>query len=208
MALVKVLPVSEILIYVGFAAAALSFVSLLMVGEAMVTNKRWRAAAAELGADFKPERFRSKPELTVKHLGVDVKVTTRQIGHRETSQFFIRYELRSRPTHPAFKLTSRGAASWVGKKLGRGKDVGFGAEGFDELVSVQASDQEAVRQYLSPERQDNVLSLVRAHKNVVLTQETLVAEVKDNRDAARTIAWKVHWLVDSALEIWDLDGAE
>lgn len=125
-------------------------------------------------------------------------VTERDLADTDRRIKWTRFDLRFQSDGPQVYMTRQRAASRVATKLRIRKDAKVGNSRFDDRVVVNAIESPKLRTYLTPARQNVVLSLMRSYENVSVSNTTIRCEQKGIVTEPAKLGYNVRRLVDAA----------
>jgi hypothetical protein len=163
------------------------------------SSSAWSEAAGQLGLRRGVGRRANAWRLqgVVRGIEVRVEVSSRAKGHDGPATVYT----ASGPI-PAPKVVFRRQhpASFLRQFIG-GRDVEVGHPRFDNAVVVDAHDEAAMREYLTPARRDAILALFAIWRHVVITEQSLTVTVPGRAREATEIVATVERLVDATLAL-------
>lgn len=189
----------EIMLAGGFVVGvvAIAYLDRKMMAEA------WKGAASSLGFVYREASLFDHPSMAGRHLGVEVLVDVERRGHGKNRRYYTRYRVYfGKHLGLGLWIGREGFFSGVSKFFGS-QDIQLGDSSVDSTLMIKGSEPDRVRAFMTRDRRDGAMMLVRRFPDAEIDDEGMLLLVRGVAKKAGTLTSNVDDLVKAALAFRD-----
>ncbi len=148
----------------------------LAIAHEKKTRENWRQVAESLGLTFRGQGLMQSKRIEGRLGNSHVTLHTYRRRQGKNSTIYTRFQLRyPQPLGIGLKMTRQGFFSHLTKLLGA-QDIEVGEDGFDRLAVIKGTNEQRVREFLTPARRIRIERLLRNYPEIVISDDSITLD--------------------------------